>query len=219
MTREPPASREIPADLLAAIRNAARQEQFLEVVSATQARERFERHLDLSPLSAEPVALARILGRVLAANIAAPIDVPPFDRSGVDGFAVRAADTAGASDRARGKLEAILHPAIRRAVDHALAAAAAPYSIVVVPLLFETGGYVDRVRRTLVVDCAEELQLERAVRRPGLDAAQVRSIMRSQWPRWRRLQMADDVVWNGGEPQALDPQCAALDARYRVASR
>ncbi len=85
--------------LIAAVRDAARQEQFLEVVAVAEARRRFHRHLDLAPLAAETVALAQALGRVLAADVAAPIDVPPFDRSGVDGFAVRAADTAGASDR------------------------------------------------------------------------------------------------------------------------
>lgn len=85
-------------DLLAAIRRAASQEQFLEVVSAEEAKARFERHLDLSPLNAEPVALAAALGRVLAHDVAAPFDAPPFDRSGVDGFALRAADTVGASD-------------------------------------------------------------------------------------------------------------------------
>jgi len=87
-------------DLVAAVRDAARQEQFLEVVAVAEARRRFHRHLDLAPLAAETVALAQALGRVLAADVAAPIDVPPFDRSGVDGFAVRAADTAGAADRA-----------------------------------------------------------------------------------------------------------------------
>jgi putative molybdopterin biosynthesis protein len=86
------------ADLLAAIRRAAAQEQFLEVVSAEEAKPRFERHLDLSPLKAEPVVLAAALGRVLAHDVTAPVDAPPFDRSGVDGFALRAADTAGASD-------------------------------------------------------------------------------------------------------------------------
>ena len=84
--------------LLDAVRRAARQEQFLEVVSAEVAHEVFERHLDLSPLPAEAVALADTLGRVLAGDVAAPVDAPPFDRSGVDGFAVRAADTAGATD-------------------------------------------------------------------------------------------------------------------------
>jgi putative molybdopterin biosynthesis protein len=85
--------------IVAAIRAAARQEQFLDVVSADEARRRFVRHLDLAPLPPERVTLAQSLGRVLAESMAAPIDVPPFDRSGVDGFAVRAADTLGASDR------------------------------------------------------------------------------------------------------------------------
>jgi len=85
-------------DLVARVRAAARQEQFLEVVSAEQARARFERHLDLSPLPAETVPLAAALGRVLAADVVAAVDAPPFDRSNVDGFALRAADTLGASD-------------------------------------------------------------------------------------------------------------------------
>jgi putative molybdopterin biosynthesis protein len=98
MTEQKPSRAE--AELLAAVRAAARQEQFLEVVSTEEARKRFEGRLDLSRLPAEHVALAEALGRVLAADIAAPIDVPPFDRANVDGFALRAADTTGASDGA-----------------------------------------------------------------------------------------------------------------------
>ena len=91
----------LPADdLIARVRAAARQEQFLEVVSAEEARARFEKHLDLSPLPAETVPLAAALGRVLAGDVVAAVDAPPFDRSNVDGFAVRAADTLGASDAA-----------------------------------------------------------------------------------------------------------------------
>ena len=88
------------AELLARVRAAARQEQFLEVVSAEEARARFEQHLDLSPLAAETVPLAAALGRVLAHDVVAPVDAPPFDRSNVDGFALRAADTVGAGDAA-----------------------------------------------------------------------------------------------------------------------
>ncbi|MBV9971037.1 MAG: molybdopterin biosynthesis protein, partial [Xanthobacteraceae bacterium] len=85
--------------LLAAVRSAARQEQFLEVIAPAQARLRFEKAIDLTALPAETVSLADALDRVLAADLAAPTDVPAFDRSGVDGFAVRAADTTGAADR------------------------------------------------------------------------------------------------------------------------
>src|SRR5205085_181928 len=86
------------AALLDAVRAAARQEQFLEVVSAEDAKARFTQHLDLAPLPAEAVPLAASLGRVLAHDVGAPTDVPPFDRANVDGFALRAADTAGASE-------------------------------------------------------------------------------------------------------------------------
>ncbi|MGV3635497.1 MAG: molybdopterin biosynthesis protein [Pseudorhodoplanes sp.] len=90
--------------LLDAVRRAARQEQFLEVVSAEEATKRFLQHLDLSPCGTESVCLGASLGRVLVSDIAAPIDVPPFDRSNVDGFAIRAADSAGATDAAPRRL-------------------------------------------------------------------------------------------------------------------
>jgi putative molybdopterin biosynthesis protein len=86
------------AAILEAVKRAARQEQFLEVVSADEARRRFEACIDRSPLGGESVALAAALTRVLAGDVVAPVDAPPFDRANVDGFAVRAADTAGASD-------------------------------------------------------------------------------------------------------------------------
>ena len=92
------------ASILDAVRRAARQEQFLEVVSAAEARRRFEACIDRSPLGGETVPLAAALSRVLAADVVAPVDAPPFDRSNVDGFAVRAADTAGASDGAPRRL-------------------------------------------------------------------------------------------------------------------
>lgn len=92
------AAPEAASDLIARIRAAARQEQFLEVVSAEVARSRFAAHLDLAPLGPETVSLGEALGRVLAHDVLAPLDAPPFDRSNVDGFALRAADTLGAGD-------------------------------------------------------------------------------------------------------------------------
>ena len=95
-SRKPRPSEE--SDLIARVRAAARQEQFLEVISAGEARVRFEQHLDLAPLSAEAVSLADARTRVLAHDVVAAFDAPPFDRANVDGFALRAADTVGASD-------------------------------------------------------------------------------------------------------------------------
>ena len=92
------------AAILDAVRHAARQEQFLEVVSAVEARRRFEACVDHAPLGGEVLPLAAALTRVLAGDVIAPVDAPPFDRSNVDGFAVRAADTAGASEGAPKRL-------------------------------------------------------------------------------------------------------------------
>jgi putative molybdopterin biosynthesis protein len=91
-------------DLLDAVRRAARQEQFLKIASPEEAAEKFRAHLDLKPAGVLELPLSQVLGRVLADNIAAPVDAPPFDRSVVDGFAVRAADTIGASEASPKKL-------------------------------------------------------------------------------------------------------------------
>lgn len=74
------------------------QSQFLNVVTRDEAERRFRQHLNLAPLGAETVPLAAALNRVLAADVAAAIDVPGFDRSNVDGFAVQAAATWGAME-------------------------------------------------------------------------------------------------------------------------
>ncbi|MBK1661311.1 molybdopterin biosynthesis protein [Paracraurococcus ruber] len=89
-----------PAALLERIRRAARQEQFLDVLPAEAARARFRAALDLRPLPAETVPLAASLGRVVAQGVAALADAPPFDRASVDGFALRAADSTGATEAA-----------------------------------------------------------------------------------------------------------------------
>ena len=79
------------------------QEQFLTVLPRDEALARFEAALGPIDFATEERALAEALGRVLAEDIAAPVDVPPFDRSGVDGFAVRAADLAEAGEAPAGR--------------------------------------------------------------------------------------------------------------------
>lgn len=75
-----------------------RQDQFLTVLGRDEALARFETALAAEPVGTESVPLAEGLGRIVAVSVAPAIDVPPFDRSTVDGFAVRAADVAAASE-------------------------------------------------------------------------------------------------------------------------
>ena len=74
------------------------QEQFLQVLDRDEAERRFRAALDLSPRGLERIPLDAALGRILAVDVHAPVDVPSFDRSNVDGFAVVAEDTFGASE-------------------------------------------------------------------------------------------------------------------------
>jgi putative molybdopterin biosynthesis protein len=160
MSRRPQPSLDASRDaLLDAVRAAARQEQFLEVVSAEEAQARFARHVDLGPLPAEAVPLGEALGRVLAADVAAAVDAPPFDRSNVDGFAVRAADTTGASDAAPRRL---------RLNDEVVACGRAPALTVAsgTATAIATGGVVPRGADAVVM--IEHTELIEAVDGPAI---------------------------------------------------
>src|SRR5882672_5396705 len=81
-------------------RDGADQDQFLTILSREDALARFQAALFPRATLSEPRPLAEALGCALAEDIVAPIDVPPFDRSNVDGFAVRSADLASAGEGA-----------------------------------------------------------------------------------------------------------------------
>jgi dephospho-CoA kinase len=121
--------------------------------------------------------------------------------------------------QAKRNLEQILHPLIRQEVDRQLAANRAPYVLVAIPLLIETGAYRKLVQRVLVVDCSEATQIARTTQRSGIDEAQVRAIMRTQVSREQRLAAADDVIDNDASLENLERQVEALDAAYRALAR
>lgn len=77
-----------------------RQRQFLNVLDRDEAERVWHAALDLARLPVEHVSLADALGRVLGEDVRAAVDVPGFDRSNMDGFALRAEDTFGASEEA-----------------------------------------------------------------------------------------------------------------------
>ena len=121
-----------------------------------------------------------------------------------------------ADPAARVRLEAALHPLIAAAARREMQAWRGAYGIAVVPLLLERGRLSSSVDRVLVVDCPEDAQVARVVARSGMSAAEVRAIMATQTSRQARLAAADDVVDNAGPPDAIPPQVAELDRRYRA---
>lgn len=120
---------------------------------------------------------------------------------------------------AKQKLEAILHPLIRARSRDLIAAGRAPYAMLVVPLLLETGAYRDIVSRVLVVDCDEAQQVARTMARSGLAEQEVRAIMRTQVSRAERLEHADDVIRNDGNISSLRTQVEALHSQYLAAAK
>ncbi len=114
---------------------------------------------------------------------------------------------------ARRRLEAIMHPRIREIMVRRLAGLNAPYAILVIPLLLETG-QTDLGDRTLVVDLPESLQIERVKRRDHLEDARIRTILAAQCDRSTRLNAADDVIDNQGDPEGLREQVEKLHQRY-----
>ncbi|HYF57951.1 MAG TPA: dephospho-CoA kinase [Burkholderiaceae bacterium] len=123
---------------------------------------------------------------------------------------------------ARRRLEAILHPMIRERTQRGIDAAAragAPYVLVAVPLLVESGDWRGRYDRVLVVDCPPEVQVARVMARSGLAREQVEAILAAQASRAQRLAAADDVIDNGGPRQALAAQVDALHETYLGLSR
>lgn len=124
---------------------------------------------------------------------------------------------AFADPGARQRLEAILHPLIQTQAEarcQKALASGAPYVVLVVPLLIESGGYRQRVARVLVVDCEDDIRIARVMARSGLTRAEVDRIMGAQAGREARLAAADDVIDNGGNLDDLAKQVAELHHRY-----
>lgn len=110
-------------------------------------------------------------------------------------------------------LEQLLHPRIGAWLQAQLAAAPGPYAILETPLLFESTQH-QMVRRSLLVDVPEEVQVARAAARDGNAPEQIRAIMAAQMSRAERRRRADDCIDNSGPPESLDAQVAELHRRY-----
>jgi dephospho-CoA kinase len=142
-----------------------------------------------------------------------------------DSFGAEFIDSSGALDRgkmralvfakpeARKALEAITHPLIRqetiRQATH-LAKSGAPYLVFVVPLLLESGSWETLIDLLVVVDCPEEIQIERVMQRSNLSRQEVEKILQAQATREQRLARADVVIENQGALADLEPEVIRL---------
>ena len=143
----------------------------------------------------------------------------------VEQFGPSALDRHGALDRgamrrrvfedpaARARLEAILHPAIRREMNERGLAAGGPYQIFAIPLLVERQAQ-ETVDRVLVIDCPRDVQIARLVARDGSSVAEAEAILASQASQEARLAAADDVILNDGDLSALSDKVDRLHSKY-----
>lgn len=123
---------------------------------------------------------------------------------------------------ARVRLETVLHPMIRSLSSARCSRAladGAPYVLLAVPLLVESGDFRRRVSRIVVVDCNDELRIARVAARSGLDRAQILAIMATQASREQRLAAADDIIRNDGSLADLHTQVDALHHRYSAMAK
>ena len=127
---------------------------------------------------------------------------------------VRMRRLAFEADQARARLEGILHPLIRSESERQVRASPSPYTLLVIPLLFESPSWRERVDRALVVDCPPALQIERVMQRSKLTREEVAAIMARQVDRATRLELADEVIDNSGAPEALEAQIETLHRDY-----
>jgi dephospho-CoA kinase len=149
----------------------------------------------------------------------------PAYRQILETFGNDIVDTSGKLDRdrlrrivfsdpeKRKRLEAILHPPVRREIQEQTQRLEAPYCIIVIPLLIEANQR-DLVDRVLVIDVDEALQLQRVAARSQLSEEEIRKIIGVQLSRNTRLRHADDVILNNADLGELRASVDALHERY-----
>ena len=105
------------------------------------------------------------------------------------------------SSDARKSLGEITHPLIRQETlrqAKELADTGVPYLVFVVPLLIESGSWLDQIDYLVVVDCPEETQIQRVMQRSNLSRTEVEGILNAQASRQDRLRLANTVIENQG---------------------
>ena len=117
------------------------------------------------------------------------------------------------SNEKRIALESITHPLVREKISEKIQASQSPYSIIEVPLIFETKS-MSLYDRVLVIDCESKLQLERAILRDNNSRDAIQNIINSQCSREERLSIANDVISNNDSLKNLQMRSLAMHHFY-----
>ena len=151
-------------------------------------------------------------------------DTPGFEKI-VDCFGSAIIDSDGSINRAflrqevfddekkKKLLESIIHPLVRDLMIEKIAASQSPYSIIMVPLIFETNS-MNNYNRILVIDCDPIVQLERAMLRDKNSKIQIQKIIDSQCSREQRISIANDVIPNNDSLENLKIRSIAMHKFY-----
>ena len=151
-------------------------------------------------------------------------DTPGFEKI-VDCFGSAIIDSDGSINRAflrqevfddekkKKLLESIIHPLVRDLMIEKIAASQSPYSIIMVPLIFETNS-MNNYNRILVIDCDPIVQLERAMLRDKDSKIQIQKIIDSQCSREERISIANDIIPNNDSLENLKIRSIAMHKFY-----
>jgi dephospho-CoA kinase len=151
-------------------------------------------------------------------------DTPGYSKV-VDSFGANILDNNDSIDRAKLReavfhdsekrkiLESITHPLVRELMVQKISSSTSPYSIIMVPLIFETNS-AKNYDRVLVIDCDVEIQLERAMARDENSADLIQKIIDSQCSRSERLSIANDVIPNNHSIEDLKKRSLAMHKFY-----
>ena len=151
-------------------------------------------------------------------------DTPGYSKV-VDSFGANILDNNDSIDRAKLReevfhdnekrkiLESITHPLVRELMVQKISSSTSPYSIIMVPLIFETNS-AKNYDRVLVIDCDVEIQLVRATIRDENSADLIQKIIDSQCSRSERLSIANDVIPNNHSIEDLQKRSLAMHNFY-----
>ena len=111
------------------------------------------------------------------------------------------------------QLENIIHPIVKESILDFIKKSQSPYTIIMVPLIFETNT-AKNYSRILIIDCDIDTQISRTTHRDAQNTSEVMNIINKQASREERLSIADDIILNSSSLDSLREQVLTLHNKY-----